>query len=185
MNQPILCLLHSAYKYEFRPQFSSMCFFNRNQNQSLLQKRFIRAKEQPQNFKRYNYFWYKMIVLSLSRKIQRFIGVYRGNLEDPKNYAIKLVLNFIFISGMMSIVFGSFASIFVNFMDFQSSTNSMIVMMAGASGVGCYTGITSNTGSITKLYNIIQNLADESNIISAQITLDNRIQWYNFHFDQV
>lgn len=118
-----------------------------------------------------------MIVLSLSRKIQRFIGVYRGNLEDPKNYAIKLVLNFIFISGMMSVlVFGSFASIFVNFMDFKSSTNTMIILMAGGSGVGCYIGITSNTGSITKLYNIIQNLADESNIISAQITLDNRIQ---------
>lgn len=113
-----------------------------------------------------------MIVLGLSKKIQRFIGVYRGNLENPKNYVIKLMLNFLFISGMIVLVYGSLASMFVNFTDIRSFTSTMIILMAAISGVGCYIGITSNTESITKLYNIIQHLADESNVISAKITLN-------------
>lgn len=111
-----------------------------------------------------------MIVLSLSKKFQHLIGVYRENLEDPKEYAIKLILNVVFICGMLIVlVIGSLAFIHVNSTDLQSTMNTVITLMAGGSGVGCYIGLTTNTGSITKLYNLLQNMADESKVVISPI----------------
>lgn len=104
-----------------------------------------------------------MVVLSLSRKIQRFIGVYRGDSLNSMDFTIKMLLNIIFFLGMNVLIFGSLYYIWVHFGDLESITNTIIVLMAGGSGLACYFGITSNSESITKLYELLQNLADESN----------------------
>lgn len=105
-----------------------------------------------------------MIVLSLSRRIQRFIGLYRGDLSNPKEYLIKFALNIVVIGSFSVLEIGSFSFIWVNFLNFASSTNTLIVIMAAGSGVGCYIGITTKTKSISKLYNILQDLANESKL---------------------
>lgn len=103
-----------------------------------------------------------MIVLSLSKKIQVFIGVYWGN--RPGSYLYKLVMNAIFIAGMLSIlVLGSLAYIVFNFTNLATTTNAIVIMMAGCSGLACYLGITANIKSIRYLYELLQNIADESN----------------------
>lgn len=106
-----------------------------------------------------------MIVLELSKKLQKFNGIYREEASDYSEIFYMFVMNVIFVSGMLSImVLGSFVYICVNFMDMATTTNAMIIMMAGSSGVGCYCGITSNLKSTRKLYTLLQQLANESNI---------------------
>lgn len=72
-------------------------------------------------------------------------------------------MNLIFIVGMFGpLILGSLAFIVVNFMDLSKSTNAMVIMMAGSSGVACYCGITYNIESIRILYDRLQWLADQS-----------------------
>lgn len=105
-----------------------------------------------------------MIVLHFSKKVQKLIGVYHDDLSNPRVYFFNLLKRFLFITGMLSIlVLGSFAFIFVNFSDLPKSTNAIIIMMAGISGLGCYIGLATKGESIRNLYSILQNVADESN----------------------
>lgn len=106
-----------------------------------------------------------MIVLNLSRRIQRFIGVYRGDLSNPKEYLIKLALNVMAIGSYGVLFFGSIGFIWVNSLDFGSSMNTILILMGVGSGIGCYFGITTKTKSISKLYDVLQDLANESNEI--------------------
>lgn len=76
-----------------------------------------------------------MIVLNLSKKIQVFIGVYRESQANSWSFLYKLLMNIIFITGMFGpLMLGSLAFIVVNFMDLKTSTNAMVIMMAGCSG---------------------------------------------------
>lgn len=109
-----------------------------------------------------------MSVLELSKKIQKLIGIYRENSEDPREQKFPfymIMMNIIFLFGMFGIlIFGSIAYIYENPSDLEKSTNSMICSMAGSSGVGCYGGILLNLKSTQKLFSLLQQLADESKI---------------------
>lgn len=108
-----------------------------------------------------------MIVLSLSKKIQKLIGIYRENESDPMKVVYMSVMNVVFLLGMLSVlVIGSLVFMCMNLSDLRTSTNAMVIMMAGCSGVGCYCGIASNLKSTQKLYTILQHIADESNLIT-------------------
>lgn len=123
-----------------------------------------------------------MSVLELSKKLQKFMGIYR---EDGSGLSGKLYMGFmnaIFVLGLSVLVVGSFAYICVNLADMSTSTNAMIVLFGGMSGVGCYCGITSNFKSIQKLYALLQQLVDESNINGIEYNLINLILKYFSHF---
>lgn len=104
-----------------------------------------------------------MLVLELSKKLQKSIGIYRENESDRWDILYMFTMNIIFISGMLIVmVLGIFAYICMNFMDMGTTTNAMIIMMAGGSGVGCYCGIASNLKSTQNLYNLLQQITNES-----------------------
>lgn len=113
-----------------------------------------------------------MTVLELSKKLQKFIGIYREDTSGLSGKLYMRVMNVVFVSGMMSVmVVGSFVYICMNLLDMATSTNAMIIMMAGSSGVGCYCGIASNLKSTRKLYSLLQQLVNESNtVVSSLIT---------------
>lgn len=122
-----------------------------------------------------------MIVLYYSKKLQKIIGVYRDDLSNPMNYFVNLLTTILFISGMASIlVIGSFAFVFVHFSDLPTSTNAIIIMMAGTSGLGCYIGIATKKASIRDLYSILQDVADGSNFILVIIAFSVFILDFNF-----
>lgn len=104
-----------------------------------------------------------MIVLKLSKKLLKFIGVYHEESSSLVCFFFKLFVNLIFICGMfVPLVIGSLAYIYVNYMDLKTSTNAIVVLMAGCSGLGCYCGILLNVKSTRHLFIILQTIADES-----------------------
>ncbi|XP_055309426.1 odorant receptor 45b-like [Sitodiplosis mosellana] len=95
--------------------------------------------------------------------MQKFIGIYREDSSGLMGIFYVVVMNVVFVSGMMGVlVLGSFVYICKHLMDMATSTNAMIIMMAGIGGVACYCGIASNLKSTRKLYDLLQQLADES-----------------------
>lgn len=106
-----------------------------------------------------------MIVLETSKKLQTFIGIYRRDEADLKDVIYMSVMNVIFVSIMFGVlVYGSIFFMCVNYKDLENTTNAVIVLMAGSSGVGCYCGMAFSLKSIQKLYIKLQHLADESNV---------------------
>lgn len=105
-----------------------------------------------------------MIVLETSKKLQTFIGIYRRKESNLKDVVYSIVMNIIFVSIMFVVLgYGSVYFIYVNYKDLENTTNAVIVMMAGSSGVGCYCAMAVELKSIQKLYEKLQHLADESN----------------------
>ena len=105
-------------------------------------------------------------MLDTSKKLQQFIGLYRRDQANLKDIVYMAVMNVLFISIMFGVlVYGSIFFICVNYKDLENTTNAVIVLMAGSSGVGCYCGMAFSLKSIQKLYVKLQNLANESNVI--------------------
>lgn len=106
-----------------------------------------------------------MIVLETSKQLQTFIGLYRRNQSNLKDVLYMIFMNVVFISNMFGVlIYGSIHFIWVNYADLGNTTNAVIVLMAGSSGIGCYCGIAAELKSIQKLYDKLQHLADESNV---------------------
>lgn len=73
-----------------------------------------------------------MTVLELSKKLQKFIGIYREDTSGLSGKIYMGVMNAVFVSGMMIVmVMGSLVYICMNLLDMSTSTNAMIIMMAG------------------------------------------------------
>lgn len=106
-----------------------------------------------------------MIVLETSKELQTFIGLYRKKHSDIKDRVYLVMMNIIFVSIMFGVlVYGSIHFIWLNYKDLENTTNAVIVLMAGSSGVGCYCGIAAELKSIQRLYEKLQYIADDSNI---------------------
>lgn len=73
-----------------------------------------------------------MIVLELSKKLQKFIGVYRESTATRNEVLYMWVMNVVYVFGMFSILtVGSIVFIFMNYTNIEKVTNSVVVMMAG------------------------------------------------------
>lgn len=104
-----------------------------------------------------------MSVLQLNRKIQKWIGLYRGNQSDPIQSVYMVTMNVIFLFGNVYVlVWGSIAFILANLTDLEKSTNAFICFTAGCSGAACYCSLLWNQKSTDKLFNDFENIVDES-----------------------
>lgn len=104
-----------------------------------------------------------MAVIKLNRELQIWTGLYCEDLTDPKKKMYKLVMNFLYITVMFLImVVASFVYILHNFSDLKTTTNSIIVLMAGCSGIACYWSLTTNVEHSKKLYRDLEEIVDES-----------------------
>lgn len=77
-----------------------------------------------------------MIVLETSKKLQKFIGLYQKNQPNLTDVLYRILMNIVFLSIMFGVLFyGSGCFIWANFADLENTTNAVIVLMAGSSGV--------------------------------------------------
>lgn len=95
--------------------------------------------------------------------IQKGIGIYRENSADPKEKLYMLVMNILFVLiSSFVLIYGASVCIIENLSDLNTSTNSIIVLMAGCCGLGCYVGIRVNLKSSQKMFALLQHMVDES-----------------------
>lgn len=102
-----------------------------------------------------------MLVLALNRRLHIFLGVCSADFNNLKNDFFASFKCYLYASGLFILIIDSCAYLYFHFMDFATSTNATIVVMACSAGLGCYYSVGSKMKTLKTVYNDFQKIHDK------------------------
>lgn len=103
-----------------------------------------------------------MTVLRAARKLQIAIGVFSENFTGLWKDFFTSFRSIFFITGMIIVmVVSSVAYLYYNFTDISTSTNALIILMAGGAGLGGYIGTGINMKKLKIMYNTLERIVED------------------------